>query len=145
MKRSDKVGRGNLEELTLKFFAYLENRGKFSHSVKDFLNEYMEEKTGSFTNQNSLSHLFDATMQALSESLPNGVVRKNRPNSTPLVLFEAVAVGVADVLANGGQIDSEKLVKVLDDDGLKALTTGATNSLPKLRDRINFVAERVAQ
>jgi hypothetical protein len=143
VKRKDKAGRGNLEELALKFYAYLEWRENFSHSVKEFLNQYMAFKTDSFQNKTELSHIFDATMSVLSEALPGGIVRSNRPNSTPLVLFEAITVGVADVLASGGDVDFDKLREVLDDEGLKDLTTGATNSLPKLRARIDLVSKRV--
>jgi uncharacterized protein with ParB-like and HNH nuclease domain len=144
VKRSDKTGRGNLEELTLKFFAYYENRNQFSHSVKEFLNEYMEEKTEKFSNKKELSKIFDQTLNALVIALPDGIVRSNRPNSTPLVLFEAVTVGVADIITNGKAIDAKKLRKLLDDEGLKALTTGATNSLNKLSGRINYIAERAS-
>jgi uncharacterized protein with ParB-like and HNH nuclease domain len=58
VKRSDRVGRGNIEELVLKFFAYYENRNEFRHSVKDFLNDYMEKKTKSFTNQKALRKVY---------------------------------------------------------------------------------------
>jgi hypothetical protein len=144
IKRTDKTGRGNVEELALKFFAYFEKRDEFSHSVKEFLNNYMEKKTQSFNNRRELKQLFDETMAALTDALPDGIVRANRPNSTPLVLFEAIAVGVADVIASGGVVDPQKLRDVLDDPDLKILTTGATNSLPKLRARIEFVSARVA-
>lgn len=144
VRRSDKTGRGNLEELTLKFFAYYEYRDKFVHSVKDFLNEYMGFKTDQFHNKAELDSLFNQTMGTLAAHLPQGIVRANRPNSTPLVLFEAVAVGVADLIKDGKAVDQDKLRAILDDDGLKALTTGATNSQNKLAGRINYVAEHVA-
>ena len=144
IKRSDKTGRGNVEELTLKFFAYYEDRQKFVHSVKTFLNSYMEHKTETFSNKAELSDIFDRTIGVLSDALPGGIVRANRPNSTPLVLYEAVTVGVADLLQAGRTVDPQKLRAVLDDEDLKTLTTGATNSLVKLTGRINFVAERVA-
>lgn len=69
-------------------------------------------------------------------------MRANRLNSTPLVLFEAIAVGVADILTAGNQIDAQKLNDLLEDSSLKELTTGATNSLPKLIGRIDFVSQR---
>ena len=143
IKRSDRSGRGNVEELVLKFFAYFEYRQKFVHSVKDFLNEYMGAKTKSFTNKSELETVFDRTMEILVAHLPGGIVRAKRPNSTPLVLFEAVAVGVADLVKDNKSIDKEKLRSVLDDEALTALTTGATNSQAKLVGRINFVAEHV--
>lgn len=144
IRRSDKTGRGNVEELTLKFFAYFEDRQHFSHSVKDFLNGYMEKKTDLFTNKSELIGIFESTVATIDSALPGGIVRSNRPNVTPLILFEAVMVGVADVLASRRQVDAQRLRAILDDDELKALTTGATNSLVKLNGRINYVAERVA-
>jgi len=143
VKRKDKTGRGNIEELVLKFFAYFEDRDNFSHSVKDFLNEYMQKKTDTFRNREELASIFERTVAAAHEMLPAGIVRANRPNSTPLILYEAVMVGVADVLAASGEIKPDALREVLNDPDLTLLTTGATNSLPKLRDRIDFVAARV--
>lgn len=143
IKRTDRHARGNIEELILKFFAYYEDRDKFQHSVKDFLNDYMARKTELFNNRRHLRDLFNDTLQILSANLPDGIVRANRPNSTPLILFEAVAVGVADILSVGESVDPDKLVDILDDQELKRLTTGATNSLPKLRGRIQYVAEHV--
>lgn len=142
VKRSDKSGRGNLEELTLKFFAYFEDRTLFVHSVKGFLNSYMEKKTEKFSNQIHLESIFNRTLDVLVEALPNGIVRAKRPNSTPLVLFEAVTVGVADILDDGGEVDPKRLRALLDDEGLKALTTGATNSFSKLSGRIDYIADR---
>lgn len=145
VKRSDKAGRGNLEELTLKFFSYFEYRENFKHSVKDFLNQYMGYKTDNFQNKQFLTDIFDQTMNVLLTTLPGGIVRQNRPNSTPLVLFEAVAVGVADVIRSGNTVSPAKLKGILDDEELKKLTTGATNSFPKLRDRIDYVSGNVTE
>ncbi|KII14089.1 MULTISPECIES: DUF262 domain-containing protein [Phaeobacter] len=145
IKRSDKTGRGNVEELALKFFAYLEDRESFKHSVKDFLNDYMEKKSTKFDNKHELQLIFDQTFSQIHTALPQGIVRSNRPNSTPLVLFEAITVGVADMLRSGLQLDAAKLNDLLDDDQLKLLTTGATNSPPKLHARIDFVSENAHQ
>jgi len=139
IKRKDKSGRGNVEELALKFFAYFEDRNSFKHSVKNFLNEYMEKKSKNFSNSDELKFVFDSTFSAIKKALPKGIVRSNRLNSTPLVLFEAIAVGTADLLSGGNELDSSKLQALLDDTDLKTLTTGATNSPPKLNARIDFV------
>jgi hypothetical protein len=60
--------------------------------------------------------------------LPDGVVRSNRKNTTPLILFEAIAIGVADALKGGTVVDAQKLKDLLDNKTLTTLTTGATNS-----------------
>lgn len=145
-KRSVKVGsnaekNGNMEELVLKFFAYYENRNLFVHSVKGFLNDYMAQKTEKHANLKHLKTLFETTFTLLEKILPDGIVRSNRKNTTPLILFEAVAIGVADALSSGKVVDAQKLKTLLDDKKLTTLTTGATNSRKKLVDRIKYVKD----
>ncbi len=143
-KRRDRSTRGNLEEQILKFFAYYENRDNFVHSVRDFLNDYMEKKTKKFTNEAELRDLFNRTLEIVRRELPNGVVRQDRPNTTPLALFECVLVAIADHVAAGREVNGPALRNVLDNGELKHLMTGATNSRPRLLARINFVKECIA-
>ena len=132
---------GSREELVLKFFAYYEDRNLFVHSVKEFLNDYMKKKTKSFNNKSALREIFTRTFEIIHNKLPNGIVRGNRTNITPLILFEAISIGIADIIIENKEhlITVEKLDALLNDDELKKLTTGATNSRTKLNDRINFV------
>lgn len=132
---------GNREELVLKFFAYYEDRNEFVHGVKEFLNDYMQKKTKRFSNKAVLRDLFDRSFDIINGFLPMGIVRGNRVNITPLVLYEAIAVGVADVLAQNQQnlITQAKLQSLLNNEELRRLTTGATNSRNKLLERIDFV------
>ncbi len=130
---------GSLEELVLKFFAYFEKRNTFVHSVKDFLNEYMEEKTKSFKNQVELQNIFTHTFATLNKLLPEGIVRGTRKNITPLILYEAISIGVADALIEGRKISKASLIKLLDNTELAQITTGATNSRNKLNQRIDYV------
>lgn len=134
---------GNMEELVLKFFAYFEDRDSFVHSVKGFLNDYMERKTKSFKNRSELQSLFRDTFQLLNQALPDGIVRGHRRNITPLILFEAISIGTADALASGPPINPGVLAALLDDPHLRHLTTGATNSRAKLLERIAFVSGRL--
>ncbi|MFJ4055995.1 DUF262 domain-containing protein [Pseudomonas sp. NPDC089743] len=134
---------GNIEELVLKFFAYFEKRDEFVHSVKGFLNDYMAKKTDSFKNKKQLKSLFEKTFTQLANNLPDGIVRANRKNTTPLILFEAISVGVADAIHAGQAINPAKLRALLDDKALASLTTGATNSRKKLTDRIKYVKDHV--
>lgn len=136
---------GSHEELVLKFFAYFQNRDLFVHGVKEFLNDYMERKTKVFDDKEYLESIFKRTFDYLELSLPDGIVRGNRINTTPLVLFEAISIGVADSIIENMIIDVEKLKTLLNDEQLKKLTTGATNSKSRLIGRINFVKENVVQ
>jgi uncharacterized protein with ParB-like and HNH nuclease domain len=134
---------GNWEELVLKFFAYYECRENFTHSVKEFLNDYMEQKTTSFKNRKELKEIFAKTFLILSENLSQGIVRGDRKNITPLILFEAISIGLADAIEEGKDLKLKKLESLLDDPTLKKYTTGATNSKPKLNQRIDFVKKRL--
>lgn len=136
---------GSREELVLKFFAYYEFRNEFVHSVKEFLNDYMAKKTKSFSNKRELKQLFERTFEIINNLLPNGIVRGNRVNITPLILFEAISIGIADLIMENSivSIDSRKLQELLDNEDLKRLTTGATNSRNKLNDRIDFVKTKL--
>lgn len=137
---------GSREELVLKFFAYFEDRNIFNHSVKIFLNEYMAKKTLSFPEEAQYQELFQRTFEIIDQTLPNGIVRGNRINVTPLILFEAVSIAVADLITSDeiGLIN-ERLQETLDNPELNRLTTGATNSRNKLNQRIEFVKEYLRQ
>ena len=83
---------GTREELVLRFFAYLYDIDSFSHSVKDFLNNYMEKADKKFSYSKN-EKLFRYVFDTISSALPTGIT-KGRKN-TPLNLFEAVSVGAA--------------------------------------------------
>lgn len=134
---------GSYEELVLRFFAYFEDSDLFVHSVKGFLNDYMEKKTKSFKDKKSYENLFKKTFKGLKENLPEGIVRGARKNITPIVLFEAISVGCARALENNPEADLESLVNLLNDAELKKCTTGATNSKRMVQKRISLVKDRL--
>lgn len=131
---------GSKNELILKFFAYKNNRNKFDHSVVGFLNDYMAEANTSFNYKKNLA-LFEKTFEALSEELPEGIKRGNR-KTTPYNLFEAVAIGAADAIEAGFDISGKNVREWIEDEELTKLTSGATNSRPRLNARINFCFDR---
>ncbi|MNW10460.1 hypothetical protein D3C71_2076880 [compost metagenome] len=60
-----------------------------------------------------------------------------------MILFEAIAIGVAEALDAGKVIKPAKLRALLDNKELAVLTTGATNSRKKLNERIAYVKDNV--
>ena len=129
------------EELVLRFFAYLEWQDKFEHDVKDFLNDYMKYQAHNKFDKDLYLEIFENTFYTLSSLLEEGIVRGNRKTITPVVLYEAISVGVAVHLKNSSiQINKFKLNSLLNDSELKAYTTGATNSRSKLIKRIEYVS-----
>ncbi|MEQ9875977.1 DUF262 domain-containing protein [Pectobacterium brasiliense] len=133
---------GSFEEIALKFFAYLEYVEKFDHGVKDFLNEYMKFKTNSFKNKKELESNFKETFELLARLIPSGIVRGNRKNITPIVLYEAISVGTCNAMkVDKNKITTAKLSSLLNDEKLKKLTTGGTNDKNKVFSRIKYVKD----
>lgn len=134
---------GTREELVLKFLAYKIERENFTHSVEEFLNEFMSKSCVHF-NYKKYRELFEKTFSELVKELPNGIKRGNK-SSTPQVLFEAIAIGAADAIEEGKNIANTNAQTWIDDEELRRLTTGATNSGPRLRERITYCYDRFAR
>lgn len=133
---------GTAEEFVLRFFAYFENRDKFEHSVKGFFNDYMKENSNKKIGARSLN-LFKSSMSTLAGAFPDGVTR-GQSTTTSAILYEALAIGVADALADGVAIRKAKLVALVSDTKLRKLTTGATNSRSMLLNRIDYVKNHLS-
>lgn len=130
---------GTREELVLRFFAYLYDLDSFSHSVKEFLNDYMYKASKEFEyDKNEI--VFKRVFEVLDQSLPNGIT-KGRKN-TPLNLFEAVSVGAALSYLNTGKINTLGIEKWITDEELLKNVTGATNSRPRVEGRIYFCRKK---
>lgn len=128
---------GTREELVLRFFAYLYDIDNFSHSVRDFLNEYMDKtsKNKKFSYKKN-DAIFRKVFESLNAALPKGI-SKGRKN-TPLNLYEAVAIGAAKAYIKKGTINTDGIQEWITDPELIKFTTGATNSKPQLIGRIEY-------
>ncbi|MGO8016187.1 DUF262 domain-containing protein [Rhizobium leguminosarum] len=139
-----KLGSGktvsDYSECVLRFFAFLNNYMNFDHSVKEFLNGYME------ANLNGPSvpdvDLFEATFQFLSGELTEGIKRNGR-GATPINLYEAIAVGTAlAIRARGGNTPvAGRVALLLADQHLRTFTSAGTNSKQMVRNRIEYVRD----
>ncbi|WP_025041198.1 DUF262 domain-containing protein [Nitrosospira briensis] len=129
---------GTYEELVLRFFAYLNNYQNFDHSVKDFLNIYMNDNRHSGISAAD-SELFDRTINLLKAAFPKGISRGRAV--TPVNLYEAFAVGVALALRQGKAVDVEKLPPLIEDKTLKSFTGAGSNQKRFVIGRIEYVRD----
>ena len=134
-----KADSGLREELVLRAFAYLYDINSFDHSVKDFLNNYMEKASKRFDYKKK-EKAFREVFRLLNDALPNGI-SKGR-NNTPLNLYEAVAVGAMKVYLRKGRINVENIENWLTDSELIKFTTGATNTKSRVVGRIEFCVRK---
>ena len=137
--KSNNVNDGTREELVLKFFAYLYNRSEFRQWVTRFLNDYMLDATKNFDFEAG-RYVFDRTIDHLYEVLDGQPFLRRNTYVTPLNQFEAVMVGIAEVIvANeepqvppSGWTEDEELVRT---------STKGTNTVANLRRRIERARE----
>lgn len=130
---------GTREELVLRFFAYLYDLKSFVHSVRDFLNDYMEKADEKF-NYSKSEKIFCEVFKTLNAALPKGI-SKGRKN-TPLNLYEAVAVGAALAYLKNGTINTEGIEEWIKDSELIKYTTGATNTKERVIKRIEYCKDK---
>lgn len=135
----NEVREASYEEMILRFFAFFDEYQKFDHDVKDFLTDYMQRNAQTGPSRDALAQ-FTPTMIGLRARLPAGISR-NRRKQTPINLYEGVAVGSALALKTGRNINWNVFPALLDSDDLKRFSTGATNSRPMVRGRIELVRD----
>lgn len=131
---------GTYEELVLRFFAFTENYRNFDHSVREFLNSYMQ-KANQSAQLSALQAIFSQSFKFLAKELPRGIVRSQ--NITPVNLYEAIAVGTALVFLGSNKPKTGVLQPLLRDQNLKGLTTGGTNTRRMVVGRIELVRDRL--
>ncbi|MBQ4775279.1 MULTISPECIES: DUF262 domain-containing protein [Pectobacterium] len=133
-------------EFALRFFAYLENYQNFDHSVRDFLNSYMQDN-GNVDPQKqvSMKDEFIKVLSFVDQYFPAGFRKTVTAKSTPRVRFESLAVGVALALREEPTLTPNNL-DWLSSEELKILTTSdGANSRVKVKERIEYVRDKLLE
>jgi hypothetical protein len=130
---------GTPEDFILRFFAFLERYEDFQHSVKDFLNSFARDASKDQQLERRQA-LFHGAFGFLTRCFPKGL--RTRKGATPVNLFEAISVGAALALAEIPTLAPSVNPGWAHSDELRRLTTGATNSLRRVRGRIEFCRDR---
>jgi len=130
---------GTPQEFALRYFAFLENRHKFVHSVVGFLNEFTETATLTLRRAQRRTE-FTRTFDFLAQCLPDGL--KTRKGQTPVNLFEAVAVGAALALREHELRPAEIDMSWLTSAELRSYVTGSTNSRRRVAERVEYCRDK---
>ncbi|WP_327041611.1 DUF262 domain-containing protein [Micromonospora ureilytica] len=130
---------GTPQDYVLRFFAFLERYQDFAHSVKDFLNDFCRDAAAN-PELERRRVTFTRTFDFLARTFPDGL--RSRKGTTPVNLFEGVAVGAALALAAKPDLACPQSIDWIDSSQLKSYTTGATNDRPRVRGRIEFCRDR---
>jgi hypothetical protein len=130
------------EEMILRYFAYLENYEGFSKRVDDFLNNYLDGMNADAFDRQDYLNKFNAMLDFVESHFPHGFRKNDRNTSVPRIRFEAISVGVSLALEAGCTFPAD--MQWLDSPEFKVLTrSDASNSRPKVINRINFVRDNL--
>jgi len=148
------------QELVLRFFAFKNNRNNFKHDVDDFLTEYMEAVSEIRTafDYAAEREIFLKTFTVLDKLLADlsfTYANKKRTGLTggfSVYHYEAITIGLQYLLDKINPEDPAQVVRLkdglqaikLDPDFIRITTGGGKNSPGPLRERIDFVKDRLA-
>lgn len=129
-------------ELVLRFFAFTNSYLLFDHAVKDFLDEYLVKNQSTF-DHSAFYQEFHSVIDFVKSNFPYGFAKTASSKITPRVRFEAISVGVALALREKQDLKIDN-VDWLDSEEFKKLTTSdASNNQGKLRQRVEFVRDKL--
>lgn len=130
---------GTPQDFVLRFFAFLERYEQFEHLVDEFLRNFVADasKDPQIARRRAV---FERTFKYLAECFPDGV--KTRKGATPVNLFEGLSAGAALALEQRSDLEPPADLSWIASDELRKMTTGATNSRPRVRGRIEFCRNR---
>lgn len=137
--------RKEYEEFVLRYFAYLNNYQGFQKSVDDFLTDYLRSKNGNFlgVDRQAMLDEFVRMLNFVSQYFSNGFKRTGY-TTVPRIRFEAIAVGLSLALREKPDLVPGDIDQWLDSkEFIKHTRSDASNSRPKLRNRIHYVRDNL--
>jgi hypothetical protein len=134
------------QELVTRFFIYADRYTEFTHDVRRFLDLNVIHLNRTITDAH-LHHMRDEfmrTMTFVADNYPKAFYRGGKGGTLPRVRFEAVAVGTCLALRQKPNLKLTTEPDWIFGDELNSLVrTHASNSGPRLRDRIEFVRNKL--
>jgi len=133
------------EELVLRSFAYSDDYLKFRHDVDKFLTGYVQARARTF-DEGRMRSEFLGMLDFVQKHFPYGFTKNGRAKTTPRVRFEAISVGVILALRERPTLVPQNPRPWLESEAFeKETTTHASNSLPRLKSRVEFVRDRLLE
>ncbi|ENV64227.1 hypothetical protein F949_01616 [Acinetobacter junii NIPH 182] len=146
--QTKKETRRERAEYVLRFFAYRENYLNFEKSVRDFLNEYLDQKTKLFTDEDErkLESMFFEMLDFIKLHFNFQFRKAKNTSNVSRIRFEATAVGTSLALATNPNLKSSHDVDTswaYQEPFLTMMRSDASNSKPKVKARIEFVQNKL--
>ncbi|SLJ84462.1 DUF262 domain-containing protein [Psychrobacter sp. DAB_AL43B] len=145
-----KSSRREREEYALRFFAYRKNYSQFgannSNSVIDFINQFVDENDKIFNKdvEQEMRDIFKNMLIFVKDNFAHGFRKSSNSKSVSRIRFEATAVGSSLALNEDPDVSpSTTEWAYKDEDFLKMMRSDASNSRPKVINRIDFVKNKI--
>lgn len=146
VKLSDRnASRKEHEEFALRYFAYANNYLSFHKSVVDFLDDYLKDrnKDASPENLTVMRAELQRSLEFVQQHFPHGFKREGH-STVPRIRFEAIAVGATLALREQPNLKPGPVSAWLDSKAfIQHTRSDASNSKPKLRNRIHYVRDHL--
>ncbi|MCX8517406.1 MAG: DUF262 domain-containing protein [Rhodoferax sp.] len=137
--------RKEYEEMALRYFAYANNYQNFQKSVEKFMDSYLDERNDDLTHplQEKLRSEFENMLIFVEKYFPNGFKRIGY-TTVPRIRFEAIAVGTTLALRiKPDLVPSDVTAWLESKEFVRHTRSDASNSRPKLANRIHFVRDNL--
>lgn len=139
---SERIKRGENQELVLRYYAYCDNYKEFVHSVEDFLDDYMKNKHENGFDKEAMQLQFQQMLDFVEAYFPDGFKKSLQVNSVSRVRFEAISVGVTLALRINPKIEPKKISEWIECEEFQNITaSGSANNKSKVTGRVEYVRD----
>jgi Protein of unknown function DUF262 len=133
------------QELVTRFFVYSNFYQDFRHDVRKFLDQHVIElnRRSKDKDLERMRGEFFSTMDFLYSNAHASFYRTAKSATLPRVRFEAISVGTCLALRENPELSDVDMSWVWGDELQQLVRTDASNSGPRLRDRVEFVRNQL--
>jgi hypothetical protein len=132
------------QELVTRFFVYSNFYRSFRHDVRKFLDSHVETLNKEPAQRiNDLRQEFVRVMTFIKANYPDAFYRSAKSKVLPRVRFEAIAVGTCLALREDPDLVFKNGSWLASADFQKMVRTDASNSGPRLTQRVEYVRDRL--
>lgn len=144
-KRKHKDG----QELVLRFLSYSNNYEEFKGQVRIFHNEFLENnKEVSEADKAKFTTEFQTMLNFVNNNFTYGFRKSDNARSVPRVRYEAIASGVILAIRHTPSLEHRTDINtewVHTEDFNEKVTADGANSKPKLKERIEYVRDKILE
>jgi hypothetical protein len=138
-----RINHRDYEEMTLRFFAYRDRYIYFNKRVDEFLDDYLGHMNEQGFDAGELTVAFENMLDFVERYFPNGFKKASNNSSVPRIRFESISVGVALAQQIQPGLVPAGMVWLASDEFKKLTRSDASNSRPRVINRIHFVRDNL--